>query len=185
MYKLKKMKKYTPLIIWLSIIISTTYIYSQVLHDYEIFEMMTMNIFMAMRFGCFGIIKLINLNQFAKWFAKYDLLANYIPVYGYIFPIIEILLGFAYIIDTNMNYYVPINIIAIIITWLTSLWIMIKLTEKKDDLACMCMWSKFTTPLGLVSLFEQLAMLVMAIWMLRYMHSINIWWSMMMQGMNM
>ena len=179
------MKKYTPLAIWLWIIIFTTYIYAHVLHNYEMFGMIDMNIFMAMRFWLFGIMKLIDLSKFAKWFAKYDLLASYIPIYGYIFPIIEILLAIVYLLDTNMHYYIPTNIIAIIITWLTSIWIIIKLIEKGDDLACVCMWSKFTTPLGLISLFEQLAMLVMAIWMLRYMHSMNMWWPMIMQGVNM
>ena len=44
----------------------------------------------------FAYLKLLNPKGFRMSFAKYDLIAFYIPVYGYIYPWIELTLGVFY-----------------------------------------------------------------------------------------
>ena len=47
----------------------------------------------------FSYLKLLNPSGFKKSFSNYDYLAKYVPIYGYIYPLIELTLGILYIIE--------------------------------------------------------------------------------------
>jgi len=44
----------------------------------------------------FGILKLYDIEQFVKIFEKYDIIAQKYRFYGYMYPFIEILLGYCF-----------------------------------------------------------------------------------------
>ncbi len=163
------MKQYSPLIIWISVILLITYLISHVYYDYNRWSMMDMQVLMWVRFLVFWLIKLVDLNGFVSMFRQYDPLARLVSWYGYIFPLIEIWLWVIYLWDTYMQYWLATNIVAAIITGITSIWIVWVLMAKQSTVRCACMWSKATTPLWRPSLIEQWGMCLMAVWMLRMM----------------
>lgn len=52
---------------------------------------------MGIRFLVFAAFKLVNLKSFAESYTAYDLIAQRAPMYGYIYPLIEVVLGIAYL----------------------------------------------------------------------------------------
>lgn len=159
------MKQYKNLWIWLAVIVIISGIISHWYYQYPLGSMMDMQILMWVWFLVFGSMKLPNIKTFAEMFAHYDPLAKHLRLYGHIYPLLEIILGIVYLIDTSMQYSIIINSIVIVITLITSIGIGIKLS-KNNKLHCVCMWNKITTPLWRPSLIEQIWMCAMAIWMI-------------------
>lgn len=159
------MKQYTPLMIIICCICIITYLISHIYYGYSRWSMMDMQVLMGVWFIVFGVMKLFDLKWFAHMFARYDPLALHIPLYARIFPYIEIWLGMWYLYDTMMRYQVPLNIVTIIITSITTYGIWVRLYHR-DQLTCVCMGTKISTPLWWPSLIEQWVMCLMAIWMI-------------------
>lgn len=59
----------------------------------------TMTEFIGMFLAVFGTLKAIDFDHFAPAFKSYDVVASFIPLYAYIYPIIEFGLGAAYLSD--------------------------------------------------------------------------------------
>lgn len=167
------MREYNPLAIWIVIILFMTYIISHIYYGYSRWSMMDMNILMSVRFLIFGGIKLFDIEWFATMFSEYDPIAKIFNWYAYIFPFLEIVLWIIYIYDINMIYWFPTNLAAAIISGITSIGIAIALYQEKKNLKCVCMWSKFCTPLWVASFLEQFVMCVMAIYMIYMMMSMG------------
>lgn len=103
----------------------------------------------------FGILKLYNLKKFAEIFRKYDLIAQKLPLYAFIYPFLEIALGYYYWNGYNMrktskitNILMAISIISVIISLF-----------KGKKLRCGCLGSFFHIPLSYVTISENLLML--------------------------
>ncbi len=109
------MKKYSPLLLALLVIIVAT-VSLCTLFEYPIVSMMGMNMLMGSWFIVFGATKLINVSGFVASFRQYDIVTKKFPLYGYLYPTIEFILGSAYIFDQSMIYWLPINIVTIIIS---------------------------------------------------------------------
>ena len=58
-----------------------------------------MNHFMAGFFIVFSFFKFLDIRAFADSYAMYDVIAKRIPIWAYLYAIIELALGLAYIID--------------------------------------------------------------------------------------
>lgn len=78
--------------------------------------MMGMNMLMGSWFTVFGASKLMNVSGFVASFRQYDIITKKIPLYGYAYPVIEFVLGIAYIADQTMTYWLPINAVTILIS---------------------------------------------------------------------
>jgi len=107
----------------------------------------------------FAYLKLLNPKGFRMSFAKYDLIAFYIPVYGYIYPWIELTLGVFY----------SLHLYSLVINSLTIFFLVINMGQVaralilKKSLECACMGSLgFKLPLSYITLSEDLVMIVMA-----------------------
>jgi hypothetical protein len=109
------MKKYSPLLLALFVIVIAT-ISLCTLFGYPIVSMMGMNMLMGSWFMVFGVTKLINVSGFFASFRQYDIVTKKFPIYGYLYPAIEFILGIAYIFDQAMIYWLPINIVTILIS---------------------------------------------------------------------
>ncbi len=161
-----KFKIFLPFII--SIIIVCFYtIWHQLLLK-QTNTMIAMNDFMWIRFLLFWLLKLPDLKWFVKDFRKYDIIVKNFPTYGRIFPFVEIALWIAYLIDYNMDYRISINTVTIILTWITSIWIL-KSIKKKEKIDCVCMGTIFPMPMSNINFIENIAMWIMAVFMVFWM----------------
>ena len=135
--------------------------------------MIAMNDFMGVRFLLFGILKLLDLEWFVKTFMQYDIVAKKRTPYGYLFPFLEILLWIAYLADKQMHYRLTINIVTVLLVWITGIGIRYALKAKKD-VDCVCMGTKFPLPMSIINLIENIAMWAMAVVMLFRMGNVTL-----------
>lgn len=156
-----KFYKFYPLILTFVFVIG-----GAVISQYN-FETFKWNSFMKNLMGLmlitFSYLKLLNPSGFKKSFSNYDYLAKYIPIYGYLYPLIELTLGILYIIEV---FPVLINSLVIFIFTINLIQVGIVLYHGKK-LECACMGSLgFKLPLSWITILEDIFMILMAIIML-------------------
>ena len=121
-----------------------------------------MNTFMAGFFLVFSGFKLLDLPGFATAYATYDLLAKRWRGYGFIYPFLELGLGIAYLLHWRPSL---IYVLTIIIMGFSSLGVVSALA-KKQKIQCACLGTVLNLPMTLVTLVEDLLMVIMAVIML-------------------
>ncbi|MDZ4846183.1 MAG: heavy metal-associated domain-containing protein [Chitinophagales bacterium] len=123
------------------------------------FQVMTwMNLFMASFFIAFSFFKFLNLEGFAESYSSYDLLAKRLPVYGYVYPFIELALGIAYL--TGFNPVIT-NTTTIAVMGFSSIGV-IQTVLAKQQIQCACLGAVFNLPMSTVTIVEDLLMVGMA-----------------------
>ena len=105
----------------------------------------------------FGILKLINLEKFVDIYSKYDIITTNFKLYGYLFPFIEILIGYMLL----LNYKININHIIILILMIISIVSVIISKINGQKFRCGCLGSFFHVPLSYVTIFENIYMIIM------------------------
>ena len=120
--------------------------------------MIWMQYFMAGFFITFSFFKLLDLKGFAESYAMYDILAKKLPVYGYIYPFIELLLGIAYLSSFNM---LITNAVTVVVMGFSSIGVIQSVLNKKR-IQCACLGAVFNLPMSTVTIIEDLLMIVMA-----------------------
>jgi hypothetical protein len=118
-----------------------------------------MGSFMGMSLTLFAMLKLFDIENFRKSFAKYDLITMRWPQYGNWFPALELFLGLGFLSGIAL---IPVSILTLIIMAVTATGVFLALLQKKD-IACACVGAKVNVPLGVISLVESVTMAVMAI----------------------
>jgi copper chaperone CopZ len=118
--------------------------------------------FMAGFFLVFSFFKLLDLAGFARSYAMYDLLAKRLPIYGYIYPFIELGLGAAYLLAYRP---VLINALTFIVMAFSSIGVILAVLNKQK-IKCACLGTGFNLPMTTVTIIEDLLMAAMALWML-------------------
>jgi len=161
---------YIPFYIAMLIVVLYTAVH-QFIIGYRV-GMIAMNDFMGIRFILFGLLKFLDIEGFAESFMQYDIVAKKRKPYGYFFPILEIILWLAYLVDTQMHYRLTINIATVLLVGITSIGIFYALKAKKD-IDCVCMGTKFPLPMSIINLIENIAMGAMAVFMLIWMGSMT------------
>ena len=124
--------------------------------------MIWMQYFMAGFFITFSFFKLLDLKGFAESYSMYDLLAKKMPVYGFIYPFIELALGIAYLTGFNMQVT---NITTIFVMGFSSIGVIQSVMNKKR-IQCACLGAVFNLPMSTVTIVEDLLMVVMAFFMI-------------------
>ncbi|NQZ84893.1 MAG: heavy metal transporter [Nanoarchaeales archaeon] len=117
---------------------------------------------MGLFFVFFSFFKIINIKEFKESFQNYDPITKYIPVYGYIYPFLELLLGSMFLLNSNLKIAA---FSTIIILSLTTSGIIYKLS-KGEIFECACLGAVFKIPLSKVTVFENCLMIVMSIYLL-------------------
>jgi copper chaperone CopZ len=118
--------------------------------------------FMGGFFLLFGALKVSNLKNFAVMYKGYDLLAARAPVWGYVYPFVELSLGVLYTLDV---YGTGTNIVTAVLMTFGAIGIVRKL-QRGGDQTCACLGGFFSVPLTWVTVAENMLMAVMAVYML-------------------
>ena len=118
--------------------------------------------FMAGFFLVFSFFKLLDLRGFASSYAMYDVLAKRVKAYAYIYPLIELGLGTAYLLG-----YRPMltNVVTLIVMAFSSIGVILAVANKQK-IKCACLGTGFNLPMTTVTIIEDLLMAAMAAWML-------------------
>lgn len=117
-----------------------------------------MNTFMAGFFLVFSFFKLLDLKSFAASYAMYDVVAMKVKSYGYIYPFIELSLGFAYL--TGINLFIT-NVITLGVMGISSVGVIASVINKKK-IQCACLGAVFNLPMSTVTIVEDALMVGMA-----------------------
>lgn len=154
------LKTYQPLLILFAYILATSLAVEFVNGDFVLHRFMPN--FMAGFFLSFSFFKLLDLKGFASSYAMYDLLAMRVPVYGFIYPFIELSLGMAYVLKAQPFMT---NLVAFIVMTFSTLGVL-RAVMNKQKIRCACLGAVFNLPMSTVTIIEDLLMAMMAFLML-------------------
>ena len=124
--------------------------------------MLGMNIFMAGFFLTFSFFKMLDLKGFAESYGMYDVVAKKIPVWGFIYPFVELALGIAYAVG-----FEPIltNVVTLIVMSVSIIGVLQSVFNKRK-IKCACLGAVFNLPMSTVTIIEDALMIAMSIGML-------------------
>jgi hypothetical protein len=146
----------------LALIISSILLSSFYLSSGELMDLM--RVFMGLFFVVFGTFKILGLEKFATTYAEYDLIAQRLKGYGYIYPFIELGLGMAYLLSFQL---ILTNLLAFVLMTIGSIGI-VKAKTGDKKIMCACLGSIVELPLTTISLLEDVLMGLMALASLLY-----------------
>lgn len=126
--------------------------------------MKAMRHFMAGFFLVFAFFKLLDLRGFATSYAMYDLLAQRLSVYGWIYPFIELALGLAYLLDWRPAFT---NVATMVVMGFSLIGVL-RAVLNKQRIQCACLGTGFNLPMSTLTIVEDLLMVVMAAAMLAF-----------------
>ena len=138
----------------LSLIVS----YNNVTFDFH----KAMNTFMAGFFIAFSFFKLLNLNAFANSYSMYDIIAEKIKIWGYIYAFLELVLGILYVINFNP---ILLNSFTALIMSLSLIGVLKSVLNKKK-IQCACLGTVFNLPMSTLTIVEDSLMILMSLVML-------------------
>jgi len=118
--------------------------------------------FMGLFYIVFSFFKLLDLKGFPQSFQMYDPLAKKLPIYGWIYPFIEVILGIMFL---NRIQVQSALIATIIILGITTVGVIKTLLDKKA-IQCACLGTALKLPMTKATFIENSIMLVMAVAML-------------------
>jgi len=121
-----------------------------------------MNNFMGGFFLVFSFFKFLDLRKFADAYATYDVVAKRWQGYGMIYPFLELGLGMAYL---SQRAGAEVHGATLILMGISSLGVIQALSQKRT-IECACLGTVFNLPMTKVTLFEDLLMVGMALFML-------------------
>lgn len=160
LHKESTLTKVTPLLAVFGVIIALTFGTAYLQGDMSAMHLMMLT--MAYFFLVFGLFKVSNLKNFAEAYMTYDVLAKHSRAYAYAYPFVEIALGVLYFMYLGGVYRDGFTFILMIIS-AYGVW---KALQNKEEIPCACLGMVFAVPMTKVTLFENLAMAVMALGMI-------------------
>lgn len=153
-------KTFLPLISAFSLIILYTAV--MLAHQGYWDSLYAMRHFEGAFFIIFGAMKLINWKGFVEAYQDYDILARKSKFYAYVYPLIELGLGIAYL--TAFHLFIT-NLITLVIMIIGTIGVAKALRNKKQ-IPCACLGAVFKVPMTTVTLIEDILMGVMAVLMI-------------------
>ncbi len=119
--------------------------------------------FMGLFYIVFSFFKLLDLKGFPESFRMYDPLAKALPVYGWVYPFIEVGLGLMLL----FRFQVTIGLmVTILILGITTIGVTKSLLDKKR-IRCACLGTALKLPMTEATFIENAIMLVMAVSILK------------------
>lgn len=118
--------------------------------------------FMGLFYIVFSFFKLLDLKGFPQSFRMYDPLAKAIPVYGWIYPFIEVALGLMFLMRFEITTAL---ILTLLVLGITTIGVTKSLLDKKA-IQCACLGTALKLPMTKATFIENSIMIVMAITML-------------------
>jgi glutaredoxin len=123
----------------------------------------TLQLFLGFATALLALQKLRDVEAFTNGFLGYDLLAQRLPRYAYVYPWAEALVGLLMIAGALTWLWAPV---ALVIGGVGAVSVIKAVYIDRRELKCACVGGNSNVPLGFVSLTENLVMIGMAIWML-------------------
>jgi len=118
--------------------------------------------FMGLFYIVFSFFKLLDLKGFPESFKMYDPLAKVVPLYGWVYPFIEVALGLLFL----MRIQILIALIfTLVILGITTIGVTKTLLDKKS-IQCACLGTALKLPMTKATFIENSIMIFMAIIML-------------------
>ncbi len=150
---------YTPLIVIICLIILSSLSIS-LASGFSLVKIISN--FMIGFFLVFSGFKLIDLAGFAEGYVTYDLLAQKVYGYGYIYPFIELFFTIAMIFSFQIR---TVLLAEIVVMAFSGIGVAIKLA-KHEKFQCSCLGTFLKVPLTKVTLIEDFGMALLAILLL-------------------
>ena len=118
--------------------------------------------FMGLFFFFFSLFKFLDLSGFALSFAMYDPLAKRLPLYGRVYPFLELILGFLLLAKIQL----PIALlVTVILLSITTIGVCVVLLQKKQ-ITCACLGTVLKLPMTQATFIENSVMIFMATFIL-------------------
>ena len=114
--------------------------------------------FMGLFYIVFSFFKILDIKGFSMSFRMYDPLAKKAPIYGYIYPFIEVLLGVMFLIRFEINIALILTIIVLGITTIGVTQVLLN----KRSIKCACLGTALNLPMTEATFIENALMIVMA-----------------------
>lgn len=118
--------------------------------------------FMAGFFLVFSFFKLLDLRGFADAYSSYDIIAKKWPGWGYLYPFIELGLGFAYLFN---QFPLLTNIISFVIMSISIIGVLQSVMSKRT-IQCACLGAVFNLPMSTITIIEDGLMILMSGYMI-------------------
>ncbi|RDY59348.1 heavy-metal-associated domain-containing protein [Flagellimonas nanhaiensis] len=118
--------------------------------------------FMGLFYVVFSFFKFLDLKGFPESFGMYDPLAKVLPIYGWVYPFMELGLGILFLMRIQIQFAL---IVTVVILGITTLGVTKTLLDKKS-IRCACLGTALNLPMTEATFIENAIMLVMAVWML-------------------
>ena len=115
--------------------------------------------FMGLFYIVFSFFKILDIKGFSMSFKMYDPLAKKAPIYGYIYPFIEVLLGVMFLTRLEVNIAL---VITVIILGLTTIGVTQTLLNKRA-IKCACLGTTLNLPMTEATFIENALMIIMAL----------------------
>lgn len=123
--------------------------------------------FVALAMLVLALLKLQDLSGFSNRFLGYDLLARRVVRYAYVYPFAEAAVALAMLAWPGIGLaMVPFALVAVVIGAIGAVSVIKAVYVDKRELKCACVGGGSPVPLGAISLSENLAMVLMGVWML-------------------
>ncbi len=119
--------------------------------------------FMAGFFLLFGGLKVINLPSFARMYRGYDIIAKRFGAWGYIYGPLEVVLGVLYFTRTELFLT---SVATALVMSVATVGVYQKLRSGEES-TCACLGGFFKVPVTWLTFAENVAMILMALIMLR------------------
>jgi copper chaperone CopZ len=158
----KQTNQYYPLFLIAGLITLVSFLTSfhARIYAYEHFEVrMFLHNFMTGFFLVFSFFKLLDVKAFAESFQMYDLLAAKLPVYGKIYPFIELGLGLLCLIHFQPNYVYWADIV---IMTFGALGVIQSVVDKRK-IRCACLGTVFNLPMSTITIIENSLMVLIGV----------------------
>ena len=114
--------------------------------------------FMGLFYIIFSFFKILDIKGFSISFRMYDPLAKKVPLYGIIYPFIEILLGIMLLTRIEVELAI---ILTIIVLGITTIGVTQTLLNKKS-ISCACLGTTLKLPMTEATFIENALMIIMA-----------------------
>tara|TARA_B100001248_G_scaffold199550_1_gene153835 strand:- start:561 stop:1310 length:750 start_codon:yes stop_codon:yes gene_type:complete len=118
--------------------------------------------FMGLFFIIFSFFKMLDLKGFPVSFKMYDPLAKVIPIYGFLYPFIETVLGVLFLMRIQIIFTLIVCLIILVITTIG----VTKTLLSKKSIQCACLGTHLKLPMTEATLLENTIMIFMSIFML-------------------
>ncbi|WP_046744477.1 heavy-metal-associated domain-containing protein [Kordia zhangzhouensis] len=118
--------------------------------------------FMGLFYIVFSFFKFLDYKGFPESFQMYDPLAKRVPIYGWVYPFIEVGLGLLFLFRFELLMAL---ILTIVILGITTIGVTRALFSKKA-IQCACLGTALKLPMTKATFIENSIMLIMAIWMI-------------------